>query len=558
MAPFDLRLLRLVPQTRRPVAALGALGVIGGLATLAGAFALTTLVVAVVRGEPILVPAVVTLGVFGVRGLLAALSERVAAWAGAEVSTQLRDQLLATWLARPAEERPDPARALTLAAQGTASVEPYVAKYLPTLITAAVVPPLAILTLLVLDWPAALVVILTLPLLPLFAALIGMSTAEDTQRRWRALSDLSGHFLDVMTGLPTLVGYGRGERQVGSVREVSQRHRRATMRTLRLAFMSSAALELLATISVAIVAVLVGLRLTYGSMDLWVGMLAILLAPEAYWPVRRVGAEFHSAADGAEAVQDILAEIDETRAGAPAPTRAGSISAKGTEPGEVVVAGLTYTYPGTARRVLDGLSLRASSGLTAVTGTSGVGKTTLLELVAGLRTPTAGSVSAPATHLVTQRPFFGAPTLRANLGLGNDADDTAMWAALREVGLEGFVAGLPQGLSTAVGDDGFGFSAGQRARLVLARALLSSSSVVLLDEPTAHLDAAATTAVHEAVARIAETRTVVAVTHRPELVALADHHVHLEPPADADQRLLRSGADDGRSSPVTTKGGPAR
>ena len=554
MAPFDLRLLRLVPQTRRPVAALGALGVIGGLATLAGAFALTTLVVAVVRGEPILVPALVTLGVFGVRGLLAALSERVAAWAGAEVSTQLRDQLLATWLARPAEERPDPARALTLAAQGTASVEPYVAKYLPTLITAAFVPPLAILTLLVLDWPAALVVVLTLPLLPLFAALIGMSTAEDTQKRWRALSDLSGHFLDVMTGLPTLVGYGRGERQVGSVREVSQRHRRATMRTLRLAFMSSAALELLATISVAIVAVLVGLRLTYGSMDLWVGMLAILLAPEAYWPVRRVGAEFHSAADGAEAVQDILGELALV---APADA-AAQTQAKGTEPGEVVVAGLTYTYPGTARRVLDGLSLRASSGLTAVTGTSGVGKTTLLELVAGLRTPTAGSVSAPATHLVTQRPFFGAPTLRANLGLGNDADDTAMWAALREVGLEGFVAGLPQGLSTTVGDDGFGFSAGQRARLVLARALLSSSSVVLLDEPTAHLDAAATTAVHEAVARIAETRTVVAVTHRPELVALADHHVHLEPPADADQRLPRSGADDGRSSPVTTKGGPAR
>ena len=554
MAPFDLRLLRLVPQTRRPVAALGALGVIGGLATLAGAFTLTTLVVAVVRGEPILVPALVTLGVFGVRGILAALSERVAAWAGAEVSTQLRDQLLATWLARPAEERPDPARALTLAAQGTASVEPYVAKYLPTLITAAVVPPLAILTLLVLDWPAALVVVLTLPLLPLFAALIGMSTAEDTQRRWRALSDLSGHFLDVMTGLPTLVGYGRGERQVGSVREVSQRHRRATMRTLRLAFMSSAALELLATISVAIVAVLVGLRLTYGSMDLWVGMLAILLAPEAYWPVRRVGAEFHSAADGAEAVQDILGELAPV---APADA-AAQTQAKGAEPGEVVVTGLTYTYPGTARRVLDGLSLRARSGLTAVTGTSGVGKTTLLEIVAGLRTPTAGSVSAPATHLVTQRPFFGAPTLRANLGLGNDADDTAMWAALREVGLEGFVAGLPQGLSTAVGDDGFGFSAGQRARLVLARALLSSSSVVLLDEPTAHLDAAATTAVHEAVARIAETRTVVAVTHRPELVALADHHVHLEPPADADQRLPRSGADDGRSSPVTAKGGPAR
>ena len=553
-APFDLRLLRLVPQTRRPVGVLGALGVLGGLATIASAFALTTLVVAVVRGEPILTPALATLGIFALRAVLAAVSELVAAWAGAQVSTQLREELVATWLQRPAEERPEPSRALTLAAQGTASVEPYVAKYLPTLITAAVVPPLAILTLLVLDWPAALVVILTLPLLPLFAVLIGMSTAEDTQKRWRALSDLSGHFLDVMTGLPTLVTYGRGDRQVRSVQEVSQRHRRATMRTLRLAFMSSAALELLATISVAIVAVLVGLRLTYGAMDLWVGMLTILLAPEAYWPVRRVGGEFHSAADGAEAVQGILAELaSRSSAGV-----AGEPGTKGAEPGAVVVTGLGYTYPGTERPVLAGLSLSAGSGLTAVTGTSGVGKTTLLELVAGLRTPTAGTVLAPAVHLVTQRPFFGAPTLRGNLALGRDADDAAMWTALREVGLEGFVAGLPQGLSTPVGDDGFGLSAGQRARLVLARAVLSPASVILLDEPTAHLDVAATASVHDAIERIAQTRTVIAVTHRPELVARADHHVHLESPTDSSQAGPRSAGDHGSPQATATKGGGAR
>ncbi|MBM6544676.1 thiol reductant ABC exporter subunit CydD [Janibacter sp. YIM B02568] len=553
-APFDLRLLRLVPQTRRPVGVLGALGVLGGLATIASAFALTTLVVAVVRGEPILTPALATLGIFALRAVLAAVSERVAAWAGAQVSTQLREELVATWLQRPAEERPEPSRALTLAAQGTASVEPYVAKYLPTLVTAAVVPPLVILTLLVLDWPAALVVILTLPLLPLFAVLIGMSTAEDTRKRWRALSDLSGHFLDVMTGLPTLVTYGRGDRQVRSVQEVSQRHRRATMRTLRLAFMSSAALELLATISVAIVAVLVGLRLTYGAMDLWVGMLTILLAPEAYWPVRRVGGEFHSAADGAEAVQGILAELaSRSSAGV-----AGEPGTKGAEPGAVVVTDLSYTYPGTERAVLDGVSLSAGSGLTAVTGTSGVGKTTLLELVAGLRTPTAGTVLAPAVHLVTQRPFFGAPTLRGNLALGRDADDAAMWTALREVGLEGFVAGLPQGLSTPVGDDGFGLSAGQRARLVLARAVLSPASVILLDEPTAHLDVAATASVHDAIERIAQTRTVIAVTHRPELVARADHHVHLESPTDSSQAGPRSAGDHGSPQATATKGGGAR
>ena len=522
MAPFDLRLLRQVPQTRRPVAVLGALGALGGLATIASAFALTTLVVSAVRGSDLTWPAVATAGTFALRAVLSWATERVAAWAGARVSTDLRAELLRTWLSRPAEQRPDPDEALTLSAQGAASVEPYVAKYLPTLVAAAVVPPLAILCLLVLDWPSALVVVLTLPLLPLFAALIGMTTQADTDRRWRALSDLSGHFLDVMAGLPTLVSYGRGERQVATIERVSQRHRRATVRTLRLAFMSSAALELLATISVAIVAVLVGLRLTHGQMDLWVGMIAILLAPEAYWPIRRVGAEFHSAADGAQAVQSILDEIS-SEPGDPM----GQRRAKGGEPGRVVATDLGYTYPAGQRAVLDGVSLRLGSGLTAITGPSGVGKTTLLELLAGLRTPSAGTVEAPACHLVTQRPFFGATTLRDNLTLGNDADDASVWEALRVVQLEGFVASLPQGLSTAVGDDGFGFSAGQRARLVLARAVLSGASVVLLDEPTAHLDDDGAAAVHEALRTLSETRTVIAVTHRSELVTLADHHVHL-------------------------------
>ena len=172
------------------------------------------------------------------------------------------------------------------------------------------VPVLAIATLFWVDWLSGLIVLLTLPLLPFFAALIGRTTQAETEKRWSALASLSGHFLDVMRGLPTLVGYGRAERQVEVIGEVSQQHRVATMGTLRLAFMSSAALELLASISVAIVAVTVGLRLTHGSMTLQAGMLAILLAPEAYWPIRRVGAEFHAAADGAEAIDGILAELD--------------------------------------------------------------------------------------------------------------------------------------------------------------------------------------------------------------------------------------------------------
>lgn len=550
MRPFDPRILRVVPATRRPVAALAGIGIVQGVATIATAFALASLVVAVVRGSDLTGPALWTGGLFAARAVLGALSETVAARAGATVATGLREQLLAAWSRRPTDQRDvtDEAgespfvrgrsRALTLATQGTSAVEPYVAKYLPALVSAAVVPALAIACLAVVDWPSAAIVVGTVWLLPLFAALIGATTQEDTERRWGALTDLSGHFLDVVRGLPTLVVYGRAERQVDTIGEVSQRHRRATMRTLRLAFMSAAALELLATISVAIVAVAVGLRLTHGSMDLLVGLTAILLAPEAYWPIRRVGTEFHSAADGAAALDDILAELDSPHCptamrdeeGEDPHCRRALRSEGGGAEDVVTVTGVDYTHPGAKGATLTGVELVAGPGLTVVTGPSGCGKTTLLELVAGIRRPDSGRVSAPPVHLVTQRPFLGAGTLRDNLTIGGPQESHDLWEALREVGLDGTVAGLPDGLDTRIGDDGFGLSAGQRARLVLARALLSPATVVLLDEVTAHVDADSAATIGEVVERLARTRTVIAVTHQSDLVARADEHLALRQP----------------------------
>jgi thiol reductant ABC exporter CydD subunit len=531
MRPFDPQLLRAAPAARRPVAALAAVGVLQGIATVATAFALTALVVAVVVGLPVGRPVAWLLAVFTVRAALAWVAERTAAWAGVRVSSSVREQLLASWFSRTADGRPDPARAVTLAAQGAASVEPYVARYLPSLVTAAAVPPLAILTLGLVDWPSAVIVLLTVPLLPVFAALIGASTRESTERRWRALSRLSGHFLDVMRGLPTLVSYGRAERQTATIAEVSQRHRRATLETLRLAFLSSAALELLATLSVAMVAVTVGIRLAHGSMALGTALVAILLAPEAYWPIRRVGAEFHSAADGAAALAQISSELahssDPAAVGARAAAPAAPPPAAPAPAASVTARGLRYSYPGAAEPVLDGVDLTAGVGLTVLTGPSGTGKTTLLEVLAGIRAAEAGQVGAAPAHLAGQRAFLTADTVRANLSLGTGAGAAAMWEALRDVGLEGVVASLPQGLDTPLGDDGFGLSAGQRSRLALARALLSPATVVLLDEPTAHLDGDAVGIAHQAIARLAERRCVIAVTHRPELVALADQHVHL-------------------------------
>lgn len=512
--------------------ALAAIGIATGVSTIATAFALTGVVVAVVADRPVAPPAVWLAVLFVVRAALAWATEVVAAWAGVSVSTALRTALVRTWGSHtdsPSGSGPGRSTALSLATAGAGAVEPYAARYLPTLVTAAVVPVLAIATLAVVDWPSALIVVLTVPLLPLFAALIGRATADSTERRWAALAALSGHFLDVVRGLPTLVNYGRARPQVEVVRDVSERHRRATMETLRIAFLSSAALELLATISVAIVAVTVGLRLSYGTMELAPALVAILLAPEAYWPIRRVGQEFHAAADGAAALEDILQVLETERL-----PRSGAVGPFS----RVDLRDVSYAYAAGLAPVIRDLDLVAGSGLYVITGPSGVGKTTLLDLVAGLKAPTAGSLSAPPSHYVTQRPFLAAGSIRANLTLGREAassqgpgarSDDDLWEALRTVGLDGVVAGLPEGLSTPLGDDGFGLSAGQRQRLALARAWLAPEPLLLLDEPTAHLDPEVAEAVNALIAHLAEQRIVLAVTHRPELVALADEHLHLLP-----------------------------
>ena len=528
--PFDPRLLTQVPATRWPVLALGVIGVMQGLATIALAFAITDVVVAVVEGRQVLAASLWLVGLFSVRALLAAANELVGTWAGMRVSTVLRERLIGAWLERDADCRPEAGRAQALATQGMTSIEPYVARYLPALVSGAVLPLLAVGTLALVDWPSALIVALTVPLLPVFAALIGRTTQESTQRRWRSLSALSGHFLDVMRGLPTLASYGRAEAQVDSIATVSRRHRLATMKTLRLAFMSSAALELLATISVALVAVSVGIRLATGSMALATAMLAILLAPEAYWPIRRVGTEFHSAADGAEALSDVMAEIDLTiprQDIADSTVSAPDNEEAGVEPSPVVGHGVCYIFPGTTTAVLNEVSFNLPTGLTVITGPSGVGKSTLLELLAGLRRPSAGTITAPRSHLVTQRPFLAPGTVRENLTLGNDCPDDELWQILDMVGLDHMVATLSDGLDTRLGDDGFGLSAGQRARITLARAALSTAPLILLDEPTAHLDDESAALAHQLIQNLAELRTVVAVTHRPELLTLADEHIHL-------------------------------
>ena len=523
MSTFDSGLFRAVPSARAPVVWLALFSGIQGVSTIAAAFALGALVSAVVSGSPLYSPLGWVVAVFTLRAAGAYATEAAAARAGTRVSTDLRRRLLGRRLTQPVDTAADPAGALTFAAQGVTSVETYVVRFLPAVVTACAVPTLAVVALLAVDWPSALIVLATLPLLPVFAWLIGRTTREVTDRRWAALRVLAGHFLDVVQGLPTLVAYGRAERQVAAIRATSERHRVESMATLRMAFLSSAALELLATISVALVAVSVGLRLVNGDLDLRTGLVAILLAPEAYWPIRRVGAEFHAAADGAQALRQILSDLQRPASGSLHETRRTPTKDR------VSVAHIVFRYPGSADEVLSDVSLSAGRGLTVITGPTGSGKTTLLEVLAGLRQPESGTVETAPAHLVAQRPFLLPDTVRVNLtagsGLAATTDD--LWSALDRVGMRAVVATMPAGLETRLGDDGFGLSAGQRGRLALARALLSPAGVVLLDEPTAHLDTDGVSLAHRVIATLARERVVVATTHRPELVRLAEQHVSL-------------------------------
>lgn len=544
MRPLDPALLPHLLPARRPLAVVVVAGAAGGVLTLAQAWAIGALVVRLVTdpaGDAWHGAALALLAVVGLRALVEHVGELAAARSAARVSAGLRDRLMGAATARPTPGGPDPDDLVLLATRGATSVEPYVTRYLPALVLATVLPPLTVAAIWWLDWLSGLIVLLTLPLVPVFAVLVGMTTRDRAARQWRELGVLSGHFLDVVRGLPTLVDHRRAHAQVDRIGAVTERYRRSTVDTLRLAFASSSVLELVATLSVALVAVCVGLRLADASIPFETALVVLLLAPEAYWPLRRVGAEFHAAAEGTAALSaatDALAALERTTPGTAVPA-APTLRLVDLAPG----------HPGAPQALTEPLTLDLPRhGLVAIAGPSGCGKSTLLQTLRGELAPYAGTVLVGGTDLadvdgdwwrrqvawLPQRPWLAAGTIRDNLLLGRSgATDDELRAALAAVELDDVVAAHPDGLDRRLGEDGAGLSAGQRARLAMARVLVAERPVVLLDEPTAHLDDATERVLLDVVRTLAERALVVVVAHREAVLAEADRVVTLLPRASA-------------------------
>lgn len=542
MKPIDPRLLRYARATRLFLAAVVVLGAAGAALVIAQAMLIAEIVVGAFQQglevAELSAPLLLLVAVAGGRALVSWLTELAAHRAGAAVKSELRGRLLehagalgTGWLSGQRT-----GSLIALATRGVDALDDYFSRYLPQLGLAVVVPVAVLARIVTEDWVSAAIVVGTLPLIPIFMMLIGWVTQSQMDRQWRLLSRLSGHFLDVVAGLPTLKVFGRAKAQAESIRQITGEYRRATMRTLRIAFISSFALELLATISVALVAVTVGMRLVHGGMDLYVGLVILVLAPEAYLPLRQVGAQYHAAAEGLAAAEEIFSVLE-----TPVP---GSGTAIVPPSGGIRFEGVTVRYPERSSDAVSDVSFEVEPGETvALVGPSGAGKSTLLNALLGFVKPTSGRVRIGGVDLaegdlakwrlqvawVPQRPHLYAGSIAENVRLARpDADDADVARALGDAGALEFVDALPDGMRTVLGEDGAGLSAGQRQRLALARAFLADRPVLLLDEPTASLDGETEAEVVEAVRRLAVGRTVLLVVHRPALLGVADRVVRLE------------------------------
>jgi thiol reductant ABC exporter CydD subunit len=534
----DRRLLRFGRPARGFLIGAVALGLAAAALTVTQAALLAHVIAAAVGGTPpadLTAPLAWILGVAALRAAVSCATEIIAHHSASGTRSALRRSLLEAAVARRGDDL-DPGALAAAAGRGIDALDDYFARYLPQAALAVLVPGFVLGWMFHLDVWAVVIVAATLPLIPIFAALIGSATRARVRRRWDAFTALSAGFVEAVRSLPTLKVFGRSREAVDRFTGLAEKHRSETMGTLRVAFLSALALELAATISVAVVAVAVGLRVLDGGLELEPALAVLILAPEAYLPLRRLAAEFHAASEGVAAAAQVLDEIE---AVPPAPT--GNESVPET-PGAIRLDGVTVTLPGRTAPALDRLTLEITPGeYLALAGPSGSGKSTALAVLLGFTLPSDGRVTVGGTPLadldaeqwlariawLPQSPRLFAGTIADNVRFGRpEADDAAVRAAL-EAASAGFVFDLPAGPDTPIGEDGARLSAGERSRLALARALVRAAPLLLLDEPTAHLDPITEMAVLDTLDALRGRCTIVLAVHREHVIARADRVVRL-------------------------------
>lgn len=431
----------------------------------------------------------------------------------------------------------------TLMIQGLDALDGYFSQFLPQVILAAAIPVCVLIGVFPRDWLSGVILLLTAPLLPLFMILIGGAAEKTTRKQWYLLGKLSGQFLDILQGLATLKAFNQTQTAAKKVRDVSDQYRIVTLQVMRLTFLSSLALELVSTISIALVAVQIGLRLLNNGMNFEQALFILVVAPDFYLPLRQLGLRFHSAASGISASRRIFTFLNKSESTSQEKT-SHRRSWIWDGPPEILLESVSARYPDKEDEAISNVDLLLPAGkTTAVIGRSGSGKTTLSYLLLGFLSPSTGKICVDGLNLATldlrdwrsgiawvgQNPVIFYGTLAENLRQGNlQITDRQLWDGLETCGLAAWISSLPEGLSTRVGDRGLTLSSGQRQRLAMCRAILKDPRLVILDEPTAHLDVLNEDNLVEAMKTLMKERTVLLIAHRMPTLKFADQLVILE------------------------------
>jgi ATP-binding cassette subfamily C protein CydD len=488
------------------------------------------------------------------RALLGYAAERAGFVASARARVALFHQLLAHLRALgPVRLSGQPTGELVaVLTDAVAASDPYWRRYLPARAASAALPVLVLLSVAFADWRAALVFIVGAPVALLFLVLAGRGAEQASNKQWTRLVRLGGHLLDAVQGLPDLKIFNASRREIALVAQMADAYRKDAMAVLRIAFLTSLVLEFFTAVAIALVAVLVGFRLLWGQLDFQTGLFVLLLAPEFYAPYRALGAERHAKMEAQAAVEKIIALLDQKTPEAPA-TPAALPDAEAVA---LRFEHVRFAYDD-GPPALDGVSFDIAAGETvALVGPSGAGKSTLFALLLRFIEPNAGRILVNGETLATldiadwrggiahmpQHPHFFDGDIIENVAMGRDADadvEARVAQALRDARVEKVFARLPGGLRTRIGDNGVGLSGGEAQRLALARAFYRPAPLVLLDEPTAHLDGETESALHEGLAHLCAGRTALVIAHRFATARMADRLIVL----DAG-RVVETGSHD--------------